>query len=250
MTAKDASQTKTEPELPSKPLKEKQRYLRKIDKPGKPMLKAVWLGGHAMTLVFGGVYMAYYLARRSHSSWVAAIAYKLTLVGVALAYSVAINTQFNIKSLPSYNVLLGTETVQFAILCLIWVFNRSSLFKIYPYLVVSLLQLSNEYNISPVLKAAPILSTSILYNEILLVFVLAFDTLLMRGTSGFALIMYTMFYWLRILQFEHARYFLYTQLIKFDGLMAKIKNPKVQDVWIRIKQFLTTRQAKFEDKYL
>lgn len=228
----------------------KQRYLKKKEKPAKPILKPMWIAGHAMTIFFGLVYASYYIRRASHKSWISTIAYDLTLLGVWISYAVSVNTQFNIKSLPNYTVLIGTESVQFAILSIIWAFNRSSLFKIYPYMIVSLLQLADEFNVKPILKIAPILSTSVLYNELLLFVLLVVDTILMRGASGFALVLYCMFYWLRILQFEHARYFLYTQLIKFDGLMAKVKNENFQSQWKSIKKFLTTRQARFEDKYL
>lgn len=229
---------------------DKQRYLKKKEKKGKSMLKPLWLAGHSVTLLFGVVYTSYYIRRASHTSWICTIAYYLCLFGVCASYGVGVNTQFNLKSLPSYSVLLGTESVQFAILSVIWMFNRSSFFKIYPYMVVSLLQLSDEFKVDAILKLAPILSTSVLYNELLLIVVLFVETLLMRGASGFALVLYCLFYWLRILQFEHSRYFLYTQIIKLDGLMSKIKNENVQERWQAVKRFLTTRQASFEYKFL
>lgn len=237
-------------EIPQTTTAGKQRYLRKKEKESKPLEKPIWLGGHAVTLVFGLLYASYYVRRASLTSWVGAIAYKLALLGVWAAYGVAVNTQFNLKSLPSYSVLIATESVQYSILAVVWFFNRPSLFKLYPYMVISLLQLADEYKVEAVLKVAPALSMSVLYDELFLVLLLFVDTVLMRGTSGFALVLYILFYWLRILQFEHARYFLYTQVIRFDGVMSKVKNDKVQAMWQTVKKFLTTRQARFEDRYL
>ena len=80
--------------------------------------------------------------------------------------------------------------------------------------------------------------------------VLFVDTILLKGTSGYGLVIYTMFVWLRILQNENARFFLYDNVTKLDVLMMKIKNEKVKKVWLKIKKFLTYKQARFQQKFL
>lgn len=228
------------------------KKLRKIVKPedGLKLLKTVWLAGHGLTLVFGTLYSLYYMKRKTHGFFIPWLSYKLALVGVWMAYTISIQTQYNIKSLPSYSVLIATENFQYLLLSVVWFFNRNSLFKILPFMVVSMLQLAQKFKMVPILKLQKQLSALVLYNELFLFFLLFVDTLLLRGTSGYGLVLYCMFMWLRLLQSENTRMFLYSNIIKFDGLMAKIKNPKVQHFWTVIKTFLSTKQARFEDEYL
>lgn len=226
------------------------KRLRKIVKPPQSQWKIIWIAGHAATIAFGIIYAIYYVQFKHHSKWIPILSYHLSLIGVWVAYYIAINTQYNLKSLPHYTALLATDNVQFLILSIIWMFNRTSLFKILPYMIIASLQLSQEFNISFLLKFGDTLSLYILYNELFLFLLLFIDTILMRGTSGFGLALYSMFYWLRILQSENARFFLYTNAVKFDGLIGKIKNEKVVRAWATIKKFLTTKQATFEHRYL
>lgn len=72
----------------------------------------------------------------------------------------------------------------------------------------------------------------------------------MRGTSGYGLVIYSLFMWLKLLQSEDTRYFIYDNIKKLDALMSKIKNEKIQKAWRKVKKFLSLKQANFEQKYL
>lgn len=226
------------------------KKLRKVVKPPKSNDKTLWLVGHLTTIVCGTLYAMYYMQRKSQGKLIPFIAYKLALCGIWLSYSIAIKSQFNVKSLPHYSTLIATENFQYLLLSILWFFNRNSLFKILPYMIISLLHLATKFNLDAVLKFEKQLNVFLLYNELFLIFLLFIDTLLLRGTSGYGLVVYCMFMWLRILQNENTRFFLYANLKKLDTLMLKIKNPKVQQGWLSIKKFLSYKQANFEQKFL
>lgn len=214
------------------------------------MLKPLWLAGHVMTLFFGVLYALFYVQRKSQGRLVPWCCYKLTLAGIWLSYAISIQSQFNIKSLPHYTSLIATENFQFLLLSIFWAFNRSSLFKILPFLIISLLQLATAFKLDAVLKCERILCGVLLYNSMFLLLLLLVDTLLLRGTSGYGLMVYVLFMWLRILQSENTRFFIYSQLVKFDTSITKVKNKHVQEAWTSVKKFLTYKQANFEQKYL
>ena len=226
------------------------KKLRKIEKPPKSYSKRIWLVGHIMTLSFGVFYSIYYLQRKSQHRFVPWACYKLTLIGVWTAYLTSIQSQYNIKSLPHYTTLIATENFQYLLLSVMWFFNRNSLFKILPFMIVSLLQVATTCQLTAILKLETQLSKVVLYDELFLFVLLLVDTLLLRGSSGYGLVTYCMFMWLRILQSENTRFFLYDNLIKFDAHISKIKNPKVQEGWLGVKKFLSYKQANFEKKYL
>lgn len=226
------------------------KKLRKVVKPEKSKTKQIWLLGHIVTITFGIIYAMYYLQYKAHNSYVAVISYKLSLFGVWASYVLSIQSQYNLKSLPNYATLIGTENFQFFLLSIIWVFNRTSLFKILPYLIISVLHLSQNYKLDAILKFENTLCAIIMYNELFVFILLLVDTLLVRGTSGYGLVVYAMFLWLRVLQSENTRHFLYAQIIRFDNIMSKIKNPKVASMWRKIKKFLSYKQANFEEKFL
>lgn len=226
------------------------KKLRKIAKPAKSYAKTIWLAGHLMTLGFGLFYTMFYIQRKSQHRLIPWVCYKLTLIGVWASYLVSIQSQYNIKSLPHYTALIATENFQYLLLSVVWFFNRNSLFKILPYMVVSLLQVASSQNLTAILNLELQLSKVVLYDELFLFLLLFVDTLLFRGTSGYGLVTYCMFMWLRILQSENTRFFLYAHLIKFDSQISKIKNEKVQEGWSKVKKFLSYKQANFEQKYL
>ncbi len=217
---------------------------------GTPLTQTLWIAGHATTIAMGLIYSVYYLLFRSHASKISFIAYRLALVGVFLSYSCTILSQFAQKTLPSYITLLGSINFQYLLLAVVWFFNRSSLFKLIPYFVVALMQLATHFKIDAVLKLSPQLKNAAAYDELLIFVVLAFDTLLMRGTSGYALFIYAAFFWLRIIESEDTRHLLYTVAVKLDSTMSKQKNPKVVSSWRSLKRFLTMRDERFQKEFL
>lgn len=232
------------------PMSDIHKKLVKKKKEQKPIIKTIWIAGHAITLAMGLVYAGYYMIFRSHESKISFTAYRIALVGVMASYACTILSQFDKKSLPSYLALMGTINFQYLMLSVVWFFNRSSLFKLIPYMIVSVLQLATAFKIKPVLKYSQQLGMFAAYDEIFLFVVLFIDTILMRGTSGYALIIYAGFYWLRVIESENTRHLLYGIAIKFDSVMSKQTNPKVIKSWKALKKFLTTKNDKFEREYL
>ncbi|VEU20999.1 DEKNAAC101834 [Brettanomyces naardenensis] len=249
------SSTKTEVVPPTEakrqpPSASVQRKLVRKPKPEQPIVKYVWIAGHVTTIVMGLIYGFYYVLFRSHNSKISFVAYRVALIGSIAAYSCTIVSQFNKKSLPSYLSLLCTLNIQYLLLGIVWFFNRSSIFKIAPYMIVSALQLATQFKVQPLLKLSHELKLVVAYDELLLFVVLLVDTILMRGTSGYALVIYLGFYWLRLIQSEDTRYLVYTIIVKLDTIMNKQKNPKVVEGWKVVKKFLTTKNQKFERDYL
>ncbi|KAG7878427.1 hypothetical protein KL905_004232 [Ogataea polymorpha] len=236
---------------PQMPLSSKKnRKLRRKAAQPQPILKYAWLAGHVSTLLFGFIYLCYYVVRKSHKSWVAFVGYRLAWVGVWISYSVAIASHFNRKSLPSYFTLMTTENFQYLVLSVHWFLGWSSFFKLLPYLLIATLQLSNHFKIKPLLRLEPVFKKTIIYNELFLFVLLTFDTLCMKGNSGFGLVSYAMFYWLRLLHSEDNRFFVYSVISKLDTLMSKQKNPTILEAWDEVKKFLSEKQSKFESQYL
>ncbi|QPG72705.1 hypothetical protein FOA43_000006 [Brettanomyces nanus] len=235
-----------------RPLNEvpKHKKLVKKAKPAKPFIKTIWLVGHSLTLVMGSVYTSYFLLFRSHSSRISFYAYRLSLMGVMLSYCCTIASQFNKKSLPSYRSLLGTLNFQYLLLSVVWFFNRGSLFKIFPYLVVSTMQLASKFNVKPVLKLSSKLKVITAYDEVFIFVVLLVDVIFLRSTSGYALVIYAAMYWLRVIQSEDTRHLLFTVVGKLDSFMSNQKNPKVAESWSVVKNFLTAKNDRFQAEFL
>lgn len=228
----------------------KGKKLVKKVKQKKSYLKTIWIAGHAGTTIFGLIFTIYYILGKKNTSKIAFLAYKLSMLSVWVSYAISIQSQYNIKALTHYSSLIASDNFQYFLLSLFWFFNRSSVFKLLPYMMISILHLSTSFHLNFVLRFEKQFAAVFLYNEIFLFLLLVIDTLLVRGTSGYGLVVYACFSWLRLLQSENSRFFLYAQLIRFDSLISKVKNEKVNDAWNSIKKFLSTKQANFEQEFL
>ncbi|ODV95406.1 hypothetical protein PACTADRAFT_19646, partial [Pachysolen tannophilus NRRL Y-2460] len=220
------------------------RKLRKIDpnrKPKKPIDKYIWLAGHFATLFFSLVYFGYYFTFSSRRSIIAKISYKIVLLGIIFAYSVSMKSTFG-KVPPGYFTLLSTDNFQYLLLSFVWLFNRNSAFKILPYFIISILQISDHFKIDAILKYEFEFKLIIEYNELFLFVLLTFDTLLCRGTSGYALVMFAAFFSLKIMFNDNIRQFIYSFVVRLDGVMSKQKNEKILTLWTDIKNFLDKKK--------
>lgn len=232
--------------VPKRPERIVKRRLRKVEPKPKPYDKYGWILGHVITVLCTLVYSAYYFTYKSHQSRVAEISYRIGFVAVISSYFVSMVNQFG-KIPPSYFTLLTTENFQYLLLAIVWLFNRSSFFKILPYFIISILQLSSLLNLKPVLKLEQTFKEIIIYNELFLFVLLLFDTLLFRGTSGYALVIFGLFYSLKIVFSDDTKGLIYSVIVKFDGVMLKQKNPKVQSLWHDIKSFLLKKKLELND---
>lgn len=185
------------------------KILRRKPPAKKDYIHIVWIAGHAISLVFGLLFFGiYYFHYRHRRSLVSKLFYRLSLFGSISAYSATVVSKFGITS-PNFYALITTENFQYLLLAVVWLFTRAVVFKLAPYVVISFLHLSKHYNLvgkypKSVVKG---LASAISYNELALVLVLSWDTLLFRGTSGFALVIFLMFYWLRIVYSESTNLF-------------------------------------------
>lgn len=224
-------------------VKKTKRVLRPKTKPPKPIKKYIWLSGHAITAVFGTIYFFLYFMRAVFKLyWLPRISYRLTFIGVILSYSISTLTTFG--GIPNYYTLLSTENCQNLLLSLIWLITRPSVFKVVPYLIITCLQLSLHFNVKPVLNQSQTLTDVIPVTELLVAVALIFDTLLFRGTSGFALLIYLSFYWLRINFSPYTQAFL-LKLIKLidDKVMSK-QSEKIKKHWDYIIEFIEFRRSQ------
>ncbi|ODV59383.1 uncharacterized protein ASCRUDRAFT_19445, partial [Ascoidea rubescens DSM 1968] len=183
--------------------KKTKKVIRKIPPKPKNYDKLIWLTGHCLSLSFGLIYFLSRLSNiilRTKFYYLVRFSYRLSIFGSLLALSLTVSRKFG-RKLPTNFALLSTENFQYLLLALIWFLSRSSIFKIFPYLIISFLQLTREFNYLEKIPQNYLLNLTlaISYNELLLIFVLFIDTLLMRGVSGFAFVAFITFYWLRIL---------------------------------------------------
>ncbi|CCH46504.1 putative membrane protein [Wickerhamomyces ciferrii] len=223
------------------------KVLRRKQQPPKPIKKYVWLGGHVSTLLFGSIYLAFYFARyilwKTNWYWTPRIAYRLSFIGVIASYSITVLTTFG-SIIPNYYTLLATENFQSLMLGFVWLLSRPSAFKLVPFFIISILQLSSQYNVSAVLKNQNSLVDIITISEVAVFVAILFDTLIFRGTSGYALVIYLGFYWLRINFSPYTQAFLLKLIRTIDEKIIAKQKPEVQEKWQKIKDFVEFRRQQ------
>lgn len=222
------------------------RVLRKKQPKPKPVKKYVWTAGHSLTLIFGSIYLGLYFAKyilRNKWYWTPRIAYRLSFIGVLMAYSVTVLTTFG-KIIPSYYTLLATENFQNLLLAFVWLISRPSAFKLVPFFIISILQFSDRFNIKPLLKFQDSLVDLITISEVFVFVALLFDTLIFRGTSGYALAIYTGFYWLRINFSPYTQAFILKVIRGIDTKIMAKQSPENQAKWQKLKDFVEFRREQ------
>lgn len=221
------------------------KVLVKKPKPPAPIKKYVWLAGHGSTLVFGSIYLVFYVLKWFLRTWrwTPRICYVLSLVGVFAAYSITVLTTFG-SVIPPYSTLLATENFQLMVIAMIWIFSRPSAFKLAPYLVISLLQLSSEFKIEAVLKLQNQLGEVVTMAEFVIIVVLIVDTLLFRGTSGYALALYLGFYWLRVNFSPYTQSGLLKIMNLVDDKFMKNNKSAIKPYWDKSKGFVEFRRSQ------
>lgn len=230
---------------PSSGLKTR-RVLRKKQTPPKPIKKYVWLSGHSLTLLCGGLYFGLYIAKyifRNKWYWIPRISYRLSFIGVIMAYSITVLTTFG-TIIPNYYTLLATENFQNLLLAFVWLISRPSAFKLAPFYIISILQFSDKFNVKPVLKIQDSLVDLITISEVVVFVALIFDTLIFRGTSGYALVIYTGFYWLRINFSPYTQTFILKVIRGIDEKIMAKQSPKIQEKWQKAKDFVEFRREQ------
>lgn len=222
------------------------RVLRKKQTPPKPIKKYIWLSGHGATLTFGAIYFAFYIAKyifRNKWFWIPWLCYRLSFIGVLASYSITVLTTFG-AIIPNYYTLLATENFQNLLLAFVWLISRPSAFKLVPFYIISILQLSDRFKVGAVLKIQDSLVDLITISEVVVFVALLFDTLIFRGTSGYALAIYTGFYWLRINFSPYTQSFLLKVIHAIDTKIMAKQSPEVQAKWQKAKDFVEFRREQ------
>lgn len=224
------------------------KLLRKKHVKKKRHTKIVWTAGHLMNCFFGLTFaFIYFFDFRHRHSLYPRFAYRMAFLGLIIAYSITSFKKFGAQNADFYT-LITTENFQYLLLGVVWLFTRPSVFKFMPYFIISVLQMAQEFG---VLKHIPQLAVIgmakvISYNEIMLMIVLLGNTLLFRGTSGYALMAFGLFYWLRIVYSELTKAF-FLDIAEVFGDRVILKCPEnVQNRYSKIIRSVEARSAEVE----
>ncbi|AET38150.1 uncharacterized protein Ecym_2418 [Eremothecium cymbalariae DBVPG len=234
--------------------------------------KLIWTVGHICTLVFG-LYFAFYsiyrlaffyryrswktlfLTARRHISgrhfswlkWLAGftpnVAYRLSLVGVLASHGITTWQSWADLS-PTYYDLLCTDNFQNLLIATLWLFTRTSFYKLVPFIIVSYLHLTKKKNTSEqdITRQNSSLLHVVAYSEIVVLVSLFMDTLMFRGTSGFAFVFYLAIYWLKVNFSPYVQNTVLRILSKFDKAIPGSQQGK----WNSAKNFLVKRLQEQE----
>ncbi|KAL6947514.1 hypothetical protein ACO0RG_000088 [Hanseniaspora osmophila] len=157
--------------------------------------------------------------------------YKFSCLGSIIAHVVTLNqyTRSTFLSLSYYD-LFTMVNFQYLSIIILWFLTYPSIFKLFPYLVLSYIQVFNKTNDHKLTSIIP-------YSELLTFIPLVYHTLVLKPFAGFALVGYLAVFWLK-LNFNG-----YTQIhiLKiFQKIDAKIP-PKYQEQWSKIKKIVLMR---------
>lgn len=226
----------------------KDRKKKLIRKQGgtNPIKYQLWLAGHASAIVFGSISFVFQILWLPNKFYINSIAYRLSLLGSITALTATLSHKFGLSYLPPHSTLVAQQNFQYLVLAVAWIFTFKSIFKIIPYYLIAVLQLSNHKKIDAVLKQAPFLASIIAYDELFLIGYLLIRTVFFRNTSGYQLLLFLFFYWLRILYNKETTTLFKAIIERLDGKVAPIENEKVQHIWGKIKLFLDDKQHSNE----
>lgn len=240
--------------------------------------KSIWLAGHCLALGFGILFSITYFFHVSlffkYRNWkwlflrvnkdyhffagnrwyhyvlrfLPRVFYRMTLVGSILSLSVTMYQNWS-QINPQWYEMLSSENFQMMLMAGLWlIIGRRSFYRLFPYMVLSLLHLSNwkdEFKGTVDYKEASkrnILLLRILsYSELVVLFILALDSLLLKdGTSGICLVIYFAFYWLR---FNFSPYAQATALDVLGHLDHHVP-PKYRPQWDKIRTFIDAKNEE------
>jgi hypothetical protein len=106
------------------------------------------------------------------------------------------------------------------------------------------LQLSSFFDVAVLLKYQTPLSDIIAFSEILIFFSLFFETLLFRVGSGFALIFYLGFYWLRVNFSPYTQVYILRIVQTIDDKIISKQKPEIQAKWRKLTEFVEFRRSQ------
>ncbi|AEY95091.1 FABR032Wp [Eremothecium gossypii FDAG1] len=161
--------------------------------------------------------------------------YRLALVGVLLSHGVT-SWQNWARLNPTYYDLLSKDNFQNLLIATLWLFSRSSFYKLVPFIITSYLHLTKKQSASDdeTTKQNSMLLHLIAYSELVVLISLLWDTLLFRGASGFALVFYLAIYWLK-LNFSP---YVQTTVLRILSKLKRVVPASQRERWDAVQDFL------------
>lgn len=216
----------------------KKKKLVKKAVPSNPLHEKIWLAGHVATVAFGGLTILWLLLRLPNKYYLNSIFYRLALLSAVVSLTLTFSHKFGLRYLPSATALIADQNFQYLVLAIIWMFTFKSVFKIIPYLLISLLQLATFKGVNVILSQGSTIATIIAHDELVLIVYLVVRTLFFRGASGYQLTVFLVFYWLRIRFNKETKNLFRFLILSVDGRISSVKNEKVLKAWGKVKLFL------------
>lgn len=223
------------------PAEQRLKKLRKKAKGPNPSKRKIWATGHFLTFIFGSISILFQFIH-CNAFYINSISYRLTLIGAIASLSTTTSRRFGLSFLPPIGSLLAYQNFQYIILALIWLVTFKSIFKIIPFYIVAFLHIGSHYDIKSILAYDKTLADVIAFDELILIVYLLLRTLFFKNSSGFQLLAFFIFYWLRILYNKETTTLFLTIIDKLDYYVKDIKNEKFQKYWGRGKYMMRERQ--------
>lgn len=232
---KDAPVEPTNEVVPSE--QRRKKLVRKNAGP-LPIKYGLWFGGHVSSIVFGIVAIVWQALLLNNCYYLKSISYRLSLMGAVVALVVTMTRRFGLSNRPRFSLMLVQKNFQYALLLTVWIFTFPSIFKILPTVLVSILQLAENKQVSAVLKLGDTFGTIIAFNEIILLFYLFLRTVVMLKTSGYQFMLMMTLLWLRVM-FDRKTAEMFAYVVDLlDGKVSSTKNKKVKRAWNKFRAFL------------
>lgn len=218
----------------------KKKLVRKNSGPN-PLKYKVWILGHLMALVFGAISSAFQLLWLPNRYYINSISYRLSLLGSVLALGATFSHRFGLRFLPPALTMLAQQNFQYLVLAFLWCFTFKSNFKLIPFLLISILQVGAHKKIGFIEKQLDFLASLIAYDELFLIGYLLLRTVFLRAWAGYQLVVFLVFYWLRILYNKETGNLFRSIVDRLDGKVQG-KNEKLNHYWSKTKMFLDEKQ--------
>jgi hypothetical protein len=220
---------------------DKKKTLRRKQTGPNPLKYQLWIAGHLACLVFGSISFLFQIFWLPNVYYINSICYRLSFIGAIMAMTATFSHKFGLNYLPEAPTLIAQQNFQYLVLAIVWIFTFKSIFKIIPYFLISLLQVSKHKKINAVLKSSDALASVIAYDELILILYLFVRTLAFRNTSGYQMVIFLFFYWLRILYNPETGDMFKAIVGRLDWRMSTFKSEKVHKAWGKVKETLDTK---------
>lgn len=226
----------------------KRKKLVRKKKGPNPLKYKAWFFGHVSCIVFGSISFMFQIFWLPNKFYINSICYRISLFGAMISLMATVSHKFGFDYLPPSSSLLAQQNFQFLLLAVAWLMTFKSIFKLLPYYLISVLQLGSHKNIDAIQKQEDVLASLIAYDELFLIGYLLLRTIFFRGSSGFQLVLYGIFYWLRILFNKETSNLFMVIISRLDGkVKSKVKHEKFLYYWNKTRMILEEKHNDEQD---